>query len=59
MRINAGLILEANVPESKALMNIYKANVSQLIGAFSAMTFIKKFLLSHNSELRIGFKFFF
>lgn len=42
MRINVGLILEANVPESKALMNIYKAYVSQLIGAFSAMTFIKK-----------------
>lgn len=31
MRINAGLILEANVLKCKAVMNIYKAYVCQLI----------------------------
>lgn len=61
MRINAGLILEANVPESKALMNIYKVNVCQLIWGIQCNDIHQKLckfvLLSHNSELRIQYHF--
>lgn len=59
MRINAGLILEGNVPESKALMNIHKVNVCQLIRGIQCNDIYQKLcefvFLLHKSELILLF----